>query len=96
MKISPDTHGAEDGFYPREDESLKDSSESSSEPLEGTSERPVGDVTQELAVLPAQKRRLDHLHQCAAVWGRLRGPEGERARARRKGSPPPGALPAPQ
>lgn len=72
LKISPDTHGTEDGLYLRKDESLKNSLESSSEPLEGTSERPVGDVTQELA----QKRRLDPSPQ-------VRSPLGKAARTRR-------------
>lgn len=59
MKISPDTHDTEDRFYPWENDSLKKSLESSSEPLEATSESPVGDVTHDLAMLPVQKRKLD-------------------------------------
>ncbi|OWK00534.1 hypothetical protein Celaphus_00019564, partial [Cervus elaphus hippelaphus] len=95
--ISPDTHDTEDRFYPRENESLKKSLESSSEPLEGTSEHPVGDATQELAVLPVQKRRLGpsakmcrHLRKAARTRRMRKSQRKEKVKTHR-----PGVLPAP-
>ncbi|XP_058412500.1 uncharacterized protein LOC131415070 [Diceros bicornis minor] len=61
LNIPPDTQDTEDRFHLWENDPLKRSLESSSEPLEGTSESHVGDISQDLVVPPVQRRKLDPL-----------------------------------
>lgn len=75
LNISPDTQDTEDGFHPWENDPLKRSSELSSEPLEGTSESQVGDVSKDPVMPPVPKRKLDplpkrHRHRRKVVWKR--------------------------
>ncbi|XP_020926055.1 uncharacterized protein LOC102157705 [Sus scrofa] len=59
--MSPDTQDTEGRFHPWENDPLKRSLKSSSEPLEGTSESQVGDVSRDSVMPPVQKRKLDPL-----------------------------------
>lgn len=61
LNMSPDTQDTEGRFHPWENDPLKRSLKSSSEPLEGTSESQVGDVSRDSVMPPVQKRKLDPL-----------------------------------
>lgn len=61
LNISPDTQGTEESFHLWENDPLKRNLESSSEPLEGTSESQMGDILQEPVMPPVQRRKLDPL-----------------------------------
>lgn len=61
LNISPDTQDTEETFHLWENDPLKRNLESSSEPLEGTSESQIGDISQDPVMPPVQRRKLDPL-----------------------------------
>ncbi|XP_019567197.2 uncharacterized protein NECTIN3-AS1 [Rhinolophus sinicus] len=61
--MSPDTKDTEDRVYLWENDPLKRSLESSSEPLEGTSESHVGDVSQDPIIPSVWRKKLEPLPQ---------------------------------
>ncbi|XP_035585164.1 uncharacterized protein LOC113917668 isoform X1 [Zalophus californianus] len=57
----PDTQDTEETFHLWENDPWKRNLESSSEPLEGTSESQIGDISQDPVMPPVQRRKLDPL-----------------------------------
>ncbi|KAK2510082.1 hypothetical protein MC885_005814, partial [Smutsia gigantea] len=60
LNLSPDSQGSEDGFHQWENDPRERDLESS-EPLEGTPESRVADISRDPAIPPVQRRKLDPL-----------------------------------